>query len=72
MNMTSFLVLTIMGAFIWNVVLVYLGAFAGASWENIVGYINNYSFIALIVLSVIVIILFILYYKKRISKKHEF
>ncbi|KAF5042752.1 putative membrane protein [anaerobic digester metagenome] len=71
MNMATFLILTTIGTFIWNVVLVYLGAIAGASWENIVGYMNNYSTIAIIALAVIAIILFILYYKKRISKKHE-
>lgn len=71
MNMATFLILTTIGTFIWNIVLVYLGAIAGASWENIVGYMNNYSTIAIIALAVIAIILFILYYKKRISKKRE-
>lgn len=71
MNIATFLILTTIGTFIWNIVLVYLGAIAGASWENIVGYMNNYSNISLIALAVIAIILFILYYKKRISKKHE-
>ena len=66
MNMATFLILTAIGTFIWNIVLVYLGAIAGATWKNIVGYMNNYSAIALIaVIAIIAIILLILYYKKR-------
>lgn len=38
-----FYLLTAVGSTIWNIVLVSLGAFAGASWENMLVYIDRYS-----------------------------
>ena len=35
MKFTPFLTLTIIGTFIWNVVLVFPGGIAGNSWETI-------------------------------------
>ena len=69
MNMASFLILTTAGTFIWNVVLVYLGAFAGSSWENIVGYMNTYSKIFVFVFAIMAVIAVMIYYKKRFAKK---
>lgn len=43
MPMGIFLVLTTAGSFLWNLVLVWLGAFAGASWERVVAYMGTYS-----------------------------
>ncbi len=50
MNLAVFLLYTTAGTLIWNTVLVYLGVLAGASWGKIVGYINTYSHVTLIVL----------------------
>jgi len=69
MNMASFLILTTAGTFIWNIVLVYLGAFAGSSWENIVGYMNTYSKIFVFVFAIMAVIAVMIYYKKRFAKK---
>lgn len=69
MNIYSFLILTTIGTFIWNTVLVYLGAFAGGSWETIVRYLNEYSVAAIIIMAIIAVAFIILYYKKRILKK---
>lgn len=52
MKMPPFLLLTAAGSFIWNTVLVYLGALAGKSWSKIAGYMDAYSAIVLIILSI--------------------
>lgn len=69
MKMIPFLLLTAAGSFIWNTVLVWLGALAGESWNKIAGYMDTYSAIALIVL--VMIGLSVLYYfvKTRIMNR---
>ncbi|MEG2814171.1 MAG: DedA family protein [Oscillospiraceae bacterium] len=69
MNMGKFLIYTTLGTSIWNIVLVCLGSFAGENWEVIVGYINTYSHIVLLILAVIAVILIIWFVKKRINRK---
>ena len=69
MSMGAFLLLTALGTAIWNVVLVYLGAFFGASWETAAGYMNTYSMVAAVVFAVLAVILGVLYYKKRIKNR---
>ncbi len=68
MNMVIFLILTTVGTFIWNAVLVYLGAFAGTSWEKVVGYIGTYSMITVFAFVVLAFITAIVFYKKRFLK----
>ncbi|MCG0275444.1 MAG: DedA family protein [Thermosediminibacteraceae bacterium] len=46
MKLSTFLLLTASGTFIWNVVLVYLGRFAGEAWETFASYVDLYSIIA--------------------------
>ena len=71
MKLGPFLLLTTTGTAIWNVVLVWLGRFAGASWEKIAGYTDIYAKIALVVLAIAVIIAGVVFYKKRIQKKTD-
>lgn len=71
MNLGVFLVLTTLGTAIWNTVLVWLGVFAGKSWERIVQYMNTYSIIALVVMGLIVFILAIIFYKKQLKREEE-
>ncbi len=70
MNMGIFLLLTTIGTSIWNIVLVSLGAFAGASWEKIAGYFDIYGKIALVIIAAAFLIFIFLFYKNRM-KKHE-
>ncbi len=51
-SLISILLYTLIGSLIWNIILVYLGVIAGSSWNKIVGYIDTYSHITLIVLVV--------------------
>ena len=69
MNFGIFLLLTIIGTSIWNIILVHLGAFFGASWEVIAGYMDTYSSITLVVLVAIAVIVVGVFYYKRIAKK---
>lgn len=64
MRRDTFLLYTTFGTAIWNVVLVYLGAVAGAGWESIAQYMDIYSYIALAVLAIIIIGL-VIWFKKR-------
>lgn len=62
MNFGVFLLLSTLGTFIWNAVLVSIGAAVGDSWETIVGYMDVYSnvvYIGLAALAVVLIVLFI-------------
>lgn len=69
MNLGIFLLLTTLGTFLWNTVLVYLGAFFGASWETVAEYINTYSSIGTIFVIVIICIFVVWFYKKKQNEK---
>ncbi|MBO5111838.1 MAG: DedA family protein [Lachnospiraceae bacterium] len=66
MKMLPFLLLTTAGSFIWNTVLVYLGALAGKSWSKIAGYMDTYSTIVLIILIIAVLSALYFFIKSRI------
>jgi membrane protein DedA with SNARE-associated domain len=68
MKMSMFLLLTTVGSLVWNTVLVYLGVAAGASWGIIIKYMDTYSILTLLVLTVIALILCAIFIKKRFHK----
>ncbi|HIT89420.1 MAG TPA: DedA family protein [Candidatus Merdenecus merdavium] len=59
MPMGRFLLLTTIGSSVWNMILVNLGAFFGASWEKILFYMDHYSNIVLIVLMICAVSAFV-------------
>lgn len=65
MEMSKFLIYTIVGSAIWNSVLTILGSIVGENWESILHIFDNYSHITLFVLIIIIIIFIIVYIKKR-------
>lgn len=66
MRFRTFLLFTTIGTLIWNSILVYLGATVGASWEDIVQYIDVYSKFIYIILGLISVgLLFVLVMRKR-------
>ena len=72
MKMGSFLTFTTIGTAIWNIVLVSLGALAGAQWQNISNSFDAYSKITGIVLAVVAIVLaLIIVLRVRKKKKKE-
>lgn len=68
MNFGLFVILTFLGTFIWNVVLVYLGASLGESWVEVVHYMKVYAKVIYIVLIVLVIVVVVFFYNKRRRK----
>lgn len=70
MKMSVFMLLTTLGTAIWNIVLVFLGKFAGVAWGSIVGYVNLYSVIAVGILALLAMAAVIIFIKKRFLKKH--
>lgn len=69
MSMPRFLVLTTLGTFIWNTVLVNLGASVGENWEDIVGVMDVYSNIAYAVIAVLGIAFLVWFFYFRPKKK---
>jgi membrane protein DedA with SNARE-associated domain len=69
MKIPVFLILTTIGTFIWNIVLVSLGAAAGESWEKIAEVMGVYSKVGVIVLGVLGVIAVTVFYIKRRKKK---
>lgn len=67
MNFGVFLLLSTLGTFIWNAVLVSIGAAVGDSWDSIVGYMDVYSNIVYIGIAVLVVVLIILFIRKKKS-----
>lgn len=68
MNFSKFFILTTLGSFIWNTVLVTLGAVAGASWQKTAQYFHSYSQAGKLVLCAFTFIGIFLYIKKRFQK----
>lgn len=71
MNMGIFLILTTIGSLVWNIILVYLGVAAGASWEKIVEFMDTFSTVVGFGLIGIVFVGILLFVKQRFLKKKE-
>lgn len=69
MNFGLFLLLTTVGTFIWNIVLIKLGASVGESWDTIVNYMDVYSNIAYIAIGILLLIFLFIFMKSRKTKK---
>lgn len=52
MNFPLFILLTAIGSFIWNAILVTIGFTVGENWESILRYMDIYSSIVYIVLAI--------------------
>lgn len=71
MHLGAFLGLTILGSFLWNVVLVFLGRLAGSAWEKIAGYMDLYTVVVLLLIIAAAIVPGVRFYKRRFSKPPE-
>ncbi|MGI8314189.1 DedA family protein [Halobacillus mangrovi] len=65
MSFSLFLALTTFGTLIWNVVLVFVGASVGTSWNEIVVYMDMYEKIIYILVAFILGFSFIWFIKKK-------
>ncbi len=71
MKFSSFFIMTLVGSLIWNTVLVYLGVFAGSSWNKIVEGSETYKNATIIILGIILLVLCFLFCKKTVfQNKH--
>lgn len=71
MNVPKFLAFSAAGTFLWNLVLVNLGAFMGASWEKIADAVGTYASVVLVAVVAAFLIVGFLFCKKRLAKKKE-
>ncbi len=69
MPMFKFLLYTLFGSLIWNTVLIIVGSVVGENWTKIVGILDTYSHIVVIILFIIVVVGVYLFYKRRSNKK---
>ena len=65
MNMGVFLLFTTIGTLIWNTILVSVGAAVGASWSDIVGYMDIYSNVVYLILAVLIVLFLVFYFFKK-------
>ncbi len=69
MEFGRFMILTVLGSFAWNIVLVSLGAVAGEAWKQVLTYANGYStavkIIILVAVAALAARLLFKYYKKK-------
>ncbi|WP_213531097.1 DedA family protein [Paenibacillus cisolokensis] len=69
MNFGVFIVLTAVGSFIWNAVLIYVGSRVGASWETIVEYMDIYSNFVYAGIAIAAIAVIVWWIRKRMLKR---
>lgn len=67
MNLGIFILLTTVGTFIWNYVLVSLGAALGDHWDTILYYMDIYSNITYTILTLIGVALLIYLFRRKSS-----
>lgn len=69
MPICRFIVYTLFGSLIWNIVLIILGSIVGENWTSILNILNTYSHVVVIILIIIFISLIWLFYSKRRNNK---
>lgn len=65
MRFIPFLFFTLIGTVIWNFILVWLGAYLGVSWNEVVNYVDTYSNVLYSLLAIGGIIALGLWFKHR-------
>ena len=71
MKFLKFLLYTVLGSTIWNTVLVVLGSIVGENWTNILGILDNYSHIVLILLIITFVVFVFWFYRSKMKKKDK-
>lgn len=68
MNFTLFLLFTLIGTLIWNIILIMIGVVLGANWDHILGFMDMYSTITYGLIALGIVIVVILFVRKRLKK----
>ena len=69
MNFPLFVVLTAIGSFVWNSILILMGMKLGEHWESVVHYMDIYSNVVYILIGICVMIVgmnYIVFYRKQV------
>jgi len=69
MKFSLFLILTIIGTSVWNIVLVFVGSILGENWQEAVVFMDKYSKTGLVILLISFIVGVVVFYTKRLYKK---
>lgn len=69
MKFSAFILLTALGSFLWNVILITAGVLLGENWQAIVSFMELYSIIIYLLLVFGIIIGFYLYMKQLRKQK---
>jgi membrane protein DedA with SNARE-associated domain len=69
MPLSKFITYTTAGCLVWDVILIYIGVYVGASWREVAG-VAHYLIIAAAVAFIIVLAVFLIRRKKNL-KRHE-
>lgn len=69
MTFWLFLLFTMIGTIVWNIILVSIGAILGESWQDILSFMDVYSTIIYVFIGIGVVILLILYIRRRKNRK---
>ncbi len=71
-NIPVFLIYTVIGSTVWNILLVSMGALLGASWEIVLIYMERYSSVIKFTLLIVAFILIIRFIKKKIDRNKRY
>ena len=66
-----FLIYTVIGSTVWNIILVSLGAALGASWETVLVYLDRYSSVIRVLLIAGTAFWLIRFIRKKWNRKKE-
>lgn len=69
MAMTKFLLYTTVGSAIWNTVLLVIGNRVGENWKDILGIMDQYSHVVLILLIILFVAFLVYFFYFRTQKK---
>ena len=69
MPMGKFLLYTVIGSTIWNMVLIIVGSIVGENWTSILNILDTYSHIVVILLAIIVVVFVYIFYHKRMKQE---
>lgn len=65
MNLLLFLLFTSIGTFLWNIALVWIGAFLGESWQDVLHVMDVYSYIVYGVIAVAAVVFLTVFLRRR-------
>ncbi len=69
MAMTKFLLYTTVGSAIWNTILLVIGNRVGKNWKDILGIMDQYSHVVLILLIILFVAFLVYFFYFRTQKK---